>query len=197
MHKTFVFSGWGIKESVLNAPKHYIFEEEESVENNLKNTACKVKLIGFSLGAQQALEISKKFPEKILSLHLISWRCFYPEKELLIAKKQLLKDKNAYMKFFYKRCFNLKKDWELFRSKHLEQHLNHFSLNKLLNQLTLFKTDHNNIPFKSITCPIQFIHSKTDKIAPYKELKYYCKKNQLIEHSLGHCPFLSPSFKWS
>ena len=83
MPRTFVLSGWGIKPSVLNAPKNYTFETYEYVKKHIQQQHCTVKLIGFSLGAQQALQISQMFPKKISSLHLISWRAFFKENELI------------------------------------------------------------------------------------------------------------------
>lgn len=159
----------------------------------LKNNIRTISLFGFSLGGFVAAEFSSQYPELINSLILVSIRKKYKVDEIEDVRKNLKKNKKAYLYKFYKLSFYKREELLKFKDTLLKFYLDNLQLNYLLNTLdylggSVMRPD----KFETVK-DIKIIHGEEDYIAPIKEaiqLKNNLDSARLITFKeTGHNPF--------
>jgi pimeloyl-ACP methyl ester carboxylesterase len=192
--------GWAMDCSIFNnldLPFNYILINNFNpssfaidLNNYLKRkNISKISLLGFSLGGFLALDYAKEYSATCNTLYLFGIRKAYPNTNIKLITKFLLKNKNAYLFSFYKKCFHTNSELTSFRPL-LSKYLSLFSTEYLIETLNHFKVFQIE-SFPSIA-NINIFHGIHDQIAPIKEIEELTKLFPNIKlHYLetGHCPF--------
>jgi pimeloyl-ACP methyl ester carboxylesterase len=187
-------SGWGIDHhifpietseyNVLTVSYDDPYSHEDILDLIQKYAIKNVTLIGFSMGAYIAHNLVK---EKIISPQqtlLIGAKPAYNSKNIAMIKKLLLRNKDAFMRSFYKDCFHSTTEWLYFKKHILPKTA--MSTDILLNQLSYLEEQ----KLKADTSTsYQFIHGENDKVAPFEHIKQLSPSIIRIENC-GHVPFL-------
>ena len=113
----------------------------------------------------------------------------------------LRKNKTAFLRQFYKQCFNSanKQNYKWFKETLLKEYLNEISLENLIDGLDQLGRATIEIDLLKNIENIKIVHGQNDAIAPLNEaidLAKDIKQSQLIIFDdAGHLPFLRQDFK--
>ena len=196
MH-TLIFTGWATPHQLLNISKpHIIHKNIVTPYQPLPHITYHV--IGFSMGCYQALDFIEKCADKVSKISFISFRPYYPKKEIALMQKNLNRNRRSTLIHFYKRAIAMKTDWLYFKHVFLDMCLRNASTAQLSDSLSWALSKDHYKALATISLPVSFYHSKDDPVAPLCELKTVIRDNdRLHTNQVAHLPFLNESFNWS
>jgi pimeloyl-ACP methyl ester carboxylesterase len=164
-----------------------------------KEKLTSISLFGLSLGGFVAVKFAEDFSYLVDELILVGIREKYKEKDLEKVRNYLKKDKNIYLRRFYKACFypdSQHKEW--FKKTLEEDYIKRFSLNYLIETLNYFKYSNINLSYLTSLEKIKVIHGSEDSIVPLREAKKICFNAPSVKficiEGEGHFPFFHQNF---
>ena len=63
------------------------------------------QLLGWSMGGLCALELARRYPDRVAALHLLAVRAAWPEEELAAIRRELEGRPEDFLRSFYRKCF--------------------------------------------------------------------------------------------
>lgn len=63
------------------------------------------QLLGWSMGGLCALEIARRYPDRVAALHLLAVRAAWPDEELAAIRRELAGRPEDFLRSFYRKCF--------------------------------------------------------------------------------------------
>ena len=166
------------------------------LKRRLENASAPVQLVGFSLGASLAIELTKLYPDTVSRLHLIGYRPSYPSATIQAVRQGLFRLKERYLSYFFKACFTESADYDAFSSQSPSM-IAKFNPSRLEEGLRYLETHEEACPPKT-SAAIQLYHGKDDTIAPFQEIwtidaseKSRAPQIKIHQSHHGHLPPLS------
>jgi malonyl-CoA O-methyltransferase len=154
------------------------------------NNSKPVRIIGWSMGAMLGLDFAASHPEKIESLILISLRSHWPGSEIKELQLQLVENRAAFLKNFYRKCFlGDKESYSNFCSSLESFYLNTMNTERLQQGLHFLSKYILPGPLPGI--PVHLVHGKQDIIAPVEEMAVIKDSTLEIIENCGHAVFLA------
>lgn len=150
----------------------------------------KIRIVGWSMGAQLALECALAFPVRVSSLDLYAIRKNWPEGEIEEIRAGITADFHSYMVGFYRKCFlGYKKFYTEFVRSLQEEYLVRIDRNILLAGLDYLEkyTMPDRAPSGVHT---RIIHGRKDVVAPVDEMVDFAGINGEIIRNAGHMVIL-------
>lgn len=200
---TVFLPGWGFDGKIINltqpslpwiyppAPLRPDTQVEELLSFLDEKEIGRIRLIGWSMGALQALNFAGAHPERIASLHLISMRQKWPIEEIDQIRAELRQDLEKCLTLFYRKCFlGHKEAYNQFTSTLQPEYLRQANLDFLNAGLTYLQKSRPH-PASGVTTYL--IHGRNDIIVPWKQMARLARANIEIVEQAGHLPFLSPA----
>ena len=164
-----VFRTEGIKENILTLDCADPFAIEQTLLALLeKHALSRVTLVGYSMGGFAAAAFAKAHPERVASLVLCGIRRRYLPKQIAFVKKQIVADKDAYLRAFYSQAFADAAARAEFDATLRDDYLRLFSCDDLDRGL-------DYLAQAAIECdalkdiPTTSVHGRLDTIAPLAE----------------------------
>ncbi len=162
-----------------------------------KNRILRIDLVGWSMGANLALDFARAYPEKIACLYLVSIRREWPDSEIEQIRAELARDPATFLVSFYRKCFlGYKNAYNRFVSEFQEDYLNDINISMLDNGLDYLKqvrVDDVWIDLKA-GMEVHMIHGRRDIITPMDQMPALSGVGREILDQDGHLPFLSRNF---
>jgi pimeloyl-ACP methyl ester carboxylesterase len=207
-----VVPGWAFDDQIfaeMELPYNYYIFEGPSVSSLTDDVANllssleveKVSLLGWSKGAFAVCELADRHPEWVDELLLVGARRRYQTEEVKTMRKNLLKNKIACLKRFYRRCFAKEEmeRYQWFKTTLLERYLATMSTGQLTDELDwLDRVEIRPGDLQKIE-KVRFIHGTADAIAPVEEAQELADglpQSQLVLfEQTGHIPFLREDFQ--
>lgn len=157
-----------------------------------KHEIYRIDLVGWSMGANMALDFATAHPEKVSSLYLLSMRQSWPKEEIEDIRKWLAENPQEFLKSFYRKCFlGHKKAYSQFVAELQEQYLEKMDLPVLLDGLEYLGTARDILsPDREVHC----LHGKKDVIAPVLEMAQLPGCRSIIFENAGHAFFVDKGF---
>lgn len=155
-----------------------------------RHSCEKIRIAGWSMGAQLALEFSMLHPGYVDSLQLIAMRQKWPESEIAVIRQGIEGDMLLYMKSFYRKCFlGYKKAYKEFVCSLQDDYLMKLNRNVLLQGLDYLQN--YNVPDGFVpSVPVHVLHGRKDIVAPVKErIRIPESEEKVLDHS-GHMVLL-------
>lgn len=207
-----IVPGWAFDHRIftqMDIPcNYYVFKGSptsgltDAVRNLLSDLDMqKVSLLGWSKGAFAVCELAGRHPEWIDELWLVGVRRRYQREELTVMRENLLKNRAASLKRFYRQCFAKEEmeRYQWFKTTLLESYLATMSTEQLIDDLDwlgrveIFPDDLRRIE------KVKFVHGTADAIAPVehaRELADGLPQSELVLfEQTGHMPFLHEDFR--
>ena len=153
----------------------------------------KVFLFGYSLGAMQGLTFASENSSLVEALFLVALRKKYMPAEIDYVKQNLMKNKQGYLKSFYKSCFANRRKAQWFKKELLEDYCQSFSLDYLLDTLDCLAKCEVTAQQLNDVGYCKIFHGKNDIIAPVREVSRLCTKTNhelILFDNTGHAVFL-------
>jgi malonyl-ACP O-methyltransferase BioC len=152
----------------------------------------RIKLIGWSMGANLALDFARTHPGRVAALDLVAMRRSWPADEIGAIAAELRADPVRLLQTFYRKCFlGHKAAYRIF-VKSLQDDSIRRADTELLGKGLEYLRRARAIPAPGI--PTRLVHGRNDLIAPLDQRAELPGATvDLIEHG-GHLPFLLPSF---
>lgn len=171
---------------------------DDLAEFLMKRNISKISLLGYSLGGFVASEFTYQYPSLVDELILVSIRRRYKAEELKEVRKNLKKNKSAYLYKVYSQGFYEKEELSRFKDMLLKTYLNQMDLDYLLSTLDYFVGSEIKPESLKGIKKIKIIHGEEDSIAPIREaieIKNNLDNAQLIVlKKTGHNPFFRKDF---
>ncbi len=179
----------------LLSPLPLPFSFERSLLGEVKKRKLKkLSFLGWSLGGFLAADFSSKYPDLVDQLILVGIRQKYTAAEILKMQNFLERNKRNCLCKFYQQCFFRKEKWLWFKQNLLNNYIDSFSLNYLLEGLSYLKSFQITAAALQKIKKLKIIHGEADKIAPLKEaLKIKESLPQaefILLEGAGHAAFL-------
>ena len=151
-----------------------------------------IELIGWSMGANLALDFARTHPGRVAALELVALRRHWPADEITAIAADLRTDPARFLTTFYRKCFLGHKT----AYRHFVKSLQHDSIQradiKLLEKGLAYLRTARVVPAQGI--PTRLVHGGNDIIVPPEQRAELPGATvDLIEHG-GHLPFLLSSF---
>jgi pimeloyl-ACP methyl ester carboxylesterase len=204
--------GWGFLPeifSTLDLPFDYILPVmpiygsiSQRLYGFLRASGIKsVSLLGWSMGAYQAVDFCLEHQGLVSGLILVSLRSFFTKEEVWAQKRELDAGLEMAMKRFYRRAFlGQKDDYRWFEGELLDAHLSRMDLKGLKEGLDYLASKDASDLF-STQCinkmPMLFYGAK-DVISPFDSIFFKGRAGGVrieVIKTAGHLPFLSPEFR--
>ncbi|MDH3393574.1 MAG: methyltransferase domain-containing protein [Desulfobulbaceae bacterium] len=203
----FFLPGWGFDGRILElAPKPVAaiapvgFSEPADLVSGLAdfldtNGIEKIRLAGWSMGANLALDFAGAHLQRVDSLFLFAIRKQWPPEEIAAIRNDLDRDPAAFMQSFYRKCF-------------LGDRAGYARFVDVLQGAYLDEMDpallHRGLDYLQSVTPsagvgvndLHVIHGGRDIIAPVTEMMEIPEATIEIHEKAGHALFLSPEFVW-
>lgn len=151
-----------------------------------------IELVGWSMGANLALDFARTYPDRVAALILVALRHHWPVDEIKAIDADLRADPAQLLMTFYRKCFlghrSAYRRFVKFLQNDYIRRVNTELLCKGLAYLCMAQ----GIPPPGI--PIRLVHGRDDIIAPLAQRADLPGATvDVVEHG-GHLPFLSPAF---
>lgn len=157
------------------------------------NQINKVRILGWSMGGNLALDFARQYPAYIASLILVSVRRHWPIDEIEFTRKGLFDKTGQSMEKFYRKCFlGARADYKQFTAlfKLYADHRNIALLDEGLTYLTTY-TMPEKLPVYS-----RIIQGEKDVICPADEMiRFSSTPETTMLAGAGHFLFSHPDFK--
>lgn len=174
-----------------HAPLRPDMQAEELLSFLHKKGIGRIRLIGWSMGALQALDFAGAYPERVAALYLISMRQKWPAEEIDQIRVELRQDIEKCLTLFYRKCFLAhKKAYNQFTSTLQPEYLRDANFDFLNQGLTYLRKSRPR-PISGVTTYL--IHGRNDIIVPLEQMARLGRANIEIVEQAGHLPFLSPA----
>lgn len=166
-----------------------------------KESINKVSLFGWSLGAFLAQGFSINNPAKIDELILVSTRMKYEPETLEETRKQVLKNKKAFLHKFYLNFFSDKDKDDLvwFKKNLLRDYCSRMESKELIVGLDYLAQTQIKIDSLAKFKKLRIFHGEKDRISPLEEAREIKNDLPLVEFisipETGHTPFLNENFR--
>lgn len=149
----------------------------------------KVKIIGWSMGANIGLDFTCRHAERVHSLDLFSMRRSWPGKDINAIRQGLSESVQGFMADFYRKCFlGYRREYNIFKEQLQDNYLGQLDIDTLLMGLKYLQDF--VLPDEAPQgVKVQLIHGAKDIIAPVKERVEFTGAEALIEPSGGHAVF--------
>lgn len=200
---TLFLPGWGFDGRItrlLKPAPNWIYPgtplDPESIEEDMlhlfeSKKIRKVRLVGWSMGAMLGLEFAAKHKIFVESLVLVSLRAQWPDHEVQGIRAEYFRDREAFLKNFYRKCFlGNKQAYKKFGTTLEPLYLDAITTNgpRLLRGFDFLGTF--KIPTPVPKVPTRVIHGKQDVIAPVKEMATLAGADKEVIDNAGHLVFL-------
>lgn len=129
----------------------------------------KISLLGCSMGGFVAAEFASKHRELTDALTLIGIRRRYKKDEMLDVRRNLKKNRKAYLYKFYNWCFHDAHSVARFKERLLDDYMEEFDLDCLLKTLDYLEGCELRPEALKDIDRIKIIHGEYDRIAPIAE----------------------------
>lgn len=159
----------------------------------------KVDLYGYSLGAFKALDFALASLDKVGKVYLHSLRKKYRDAEIKYVKENLLKNKTAYLRGFYKASFANRTKMSWFKNELWADYCEYFELDYLLDTLDDLATCFVDADKLSNLKNVMLYHGAKDSIAPLREIEKLSKDSNVILNVIedaGHAVFLEEDIQY-
>ena len=200
---TLFLPGWGFDGSILRllkpapewiSPATPLDPETFSLDLQkflVANNIRKVRLVGWSMGAMLALEFGAKQRDLVDSLVLISLRSHWPANEIKELKAEFLRNPEAFLKDFYRKCFiGDRATYRNFCSTLEPLYLAALQTNKARLERGLDFLGTFKLPGPQPGIPTRLVHGRQDIIAPVTEIPRLQDTEVEIIDTAGHAVFL-------
>lgn len=180
------------------SPFNFLTALREQLE---KERISRVSVFGFSLGGFLAAEFAAKYPAKISELILTGVRRCYEPKILAESKRELCKNRKAWLYKFYLNCFSRLDTESLswFKKHLLKEYLENLDQKELIDGLDYLGSHWLQPETLTRIGKIRIFHGSEDRIASLKEaleIKSELPQAKFISlPGLGHFAFLNPLFR--
>ncbi|MDH5299391.1 MAG: alpha/beta fold hydrolase, partial [Desulfobulbaceae bacterium] len=155
----------------------------------------RIRLAGWSMGANLALDFARAHPHRLESLFLLSLRQQWPAEELAAIRRELLADPQPFLASFYRKCFAGDRPGYRRFAEGLEQsYLAAMDLPCLGRGLDYLAQSRPAAVAGVDHC--QLLHGRRDIIAPVGEMATLPGARVKIYDQGGHALFLAPGFCW-
>ena len=161
-----------------------------------------VSLLGWSMGAYQAVDFCLGHQDMVSGLILVSLRSLFTKEEIRAQERELDAGLDAAMLRFYRRAFlGQKGDYRWFEDELLDAHLSRMDLKGLKKGLEyLARKDASGLFLaQCINKRPWLFYGAKDVISPFDPMFFKCRSSGVrieVIKSAGHLPFLSPEFRW-
>lgn len=167
-----------------------------------RENLCRINLVGWSMGANLALDFARRHPDKIAGLSLLAMRKAWPENEIEAIRRDLAVNLERFMSGFYRKSFlGYKKNYDRFLAGLQERYLREMDqviLSKGLDYLQASSAmvqesiDSEEGGIQGVETYL--VHGRRDVIAPVAEMPHLPGvSEQVLEHG-GHMFFLGSRF---
>ncbi len=204
----FFLPGWGFDGRVMalapspvvcHAPARFL-DPAELVEDLAAfldgQGIAKIRLAGWSMGANLALDFAKAHPARVDSLLLFAMRQSWPEEEIASIRRDLDADPVAFMHSFYRKCFvGDRAAYGRFVESLEDDYLETMDLPLLHRGLDYLLTSPGGEGRVRVN-DLHLLHGGRDIIAPVAEMVQIPGARVEIAEKNGHALFLSPDFIW-
>lgn len=150
----------------------------------------KVKITGWSMGANIGLDFTCRHAERVHSLDLFSMRRSWPGKDINAIRQGLSESVQGFMADFYRKCFlGYRREYNIFKEQLQDNYLSELDIDTLLAGLKYLQ---DFVPPGKAPQEVemQLIHGAKDIIAPVKERVEFTGVETLIESNGGHAVFV-------
>ncbi|ADH86892.1 alpha/beta fold hydrolase [Desulfurivibrio alkaliphilus] len=151
------------------------------------------EIIGWSLGGRCALELARRFPERVSAVHLLAVRAAWPADEIDAIRRELARQPVDFLRSFYRKCFlGYKEAYRCFQQMLEEKCLEQARrapevLERGLELLAAPMPEAAELP---AGCRVYCLHGRRDVIAPVEQrLHWPGATSRVLEHG-GHALFL-------
>jgi pimeloyl-ACP methyl ester carboxylesterase len=163
-----------------------------------ENNIAKISLFGHSMGGFVASEFASKHTKLIDEIFLVGIRKKYTSEGLKDVRRQLKKNKKAFLYKVYMQSFYNKDELHWFRDNLLKDYCEEFDLGYLLKTLDYLEDAELKPELLNKIKKIKIIHGELDPIAPIQEaadIKNSLPHARFIRiKEAGHIPFLRKDF---
>lgn len=147
----------------------------------------KINLIGWSMGANFALEYALKYSGAISSLSLAAMRTFWPSRDIKEIRRGLFADPGQFMTGFYRKCFlGSRPVYRKFIAEFQEKYLTDLKIDDLLEGLNYLE----NYRFEPASFPagieVKIFHGGKDIVAPVAERPNMAGASETLLPKAGH-----------
>ncbi|MGQ9498982.1 MAG: alpha/beta fold hydrolase [Dissulfurimicrobium sp.] len=205
--------GWGFLSEIflrLDLPFDYILPAmpiygniSQGLYSFLRAFGIKsVSLLGWSMGAYQAIDFCLDYQELVSDLILVSLCSFFTKEEIWAQERELDAGLETAMIRFYRRAFlGQKEDYRWFERELLDIHLSRMDLKGLKKGLDyLVSKDASDLFItQCINKRPRLFYGAKDVISPFDPMFFKGRAGDVrieVIKSTGHLPFLSPEFRW-
>ena len=163
-----------------------------------------VDLVGWSLGANLALDFAGRYPERTSSVVLLSMRKKWPPSEIDLIRNELGRDPRAFLEDFYRKCFaGYREVYKRFRAELLKDYLEKADISLLLKCLDYLRDfpemgEEKSVDRAAFLTPwgeTYLLHGRRDTIAPVDQMAELPGVESRIFGHDGHPVFLSSEFR--
>ena len=155
----------------------------------------KIRLAGWSMGANLALEFARTHPERVDSLFLFSMRKCWPEPEIAAIRSDLDADPVAFMKSFYRKCFmGDREGYTVFGEQLQDDYLQKLDVALLHRGLDYLQVA--QVQSGVSVNDVHLFHGRRDIIAPVADMADLPGASVEISEKEGHSLILSRAFVW-
>ena len=170
--------GWGLDGDLFDAlkvPYNLLIADRVTGKEDLEyiHQSCKAEphemdLLGVSMGGLLGMAYDHVYPGRFRKQHVIGFKTHYESQTIQAIKTWLKKNKRAYLRQFYKQCFNKKESYQWFVNHHQERCIEGGDRETLMTGLDYLDQWEGTF---CLTKESLFIHQgKNDRIAPVSEL---------------------------
>ncbi len=151
-----------------------------------------VRLLGWSMGGNVALDFARKFPHTVTELILVAVRRCWSAEAIAFTREGLLDPTGVGMEKFYRKCFlGAKADYKKFASTMLAgllEQRNVAFLEQGLDYLASYQM------VESLAVPVHIIQGEKDMVCPITEMVCFPEAKSTVLKGAGHFPFSHPDF---
>ena len=195
--------GWGFPGQVLDlaerrfswarplAPLDPATAQAEILAFLGEHNLAAIHLVGWSMGANLAVDCARAFPRKVASLSLLGMRSSWPASEIEAIRQGLAAEPLSFLRDFYRKSLlGYKKESRRFVAEQQEPLLASLDMQLLgrgLDYLAQWR-----LPKQGMSCPVSCWHGRRDIIAPVTEQGVISGAGTTILEHAGHAIFLDP-----
>lgn len=152
----------------------------------------RIDLVGWSMGANLALDFARAYPAKVSALYLLSMRQQWPPAEIEAIRAELVANPRDFLISFYRKCFlGYKQEYSRFMEELQDQYLQNIDIEVLLDGLDYLKR-YEIMPAPG--CETHCIHGRKDIVAPVHEMAHVPGAISTILEHAGHAVFFDRNF---
>ena len=197
--------GWGFSGQVLDlaeqrfpwarpiVPLDPATVQSEILDFCGEHNLAAIHLVGWSLGANLAVDYARAFPEKVASLTLLGMRASWPAADIEAIRLGLAAEPLSFLRDFYRKSLlGYKKESRRFVAEQQETLLALLDMQLLgrgLDYLAQWR-----LPKQGMSYPVSCWHGRRDIIAPVTEQGLIPGAGTTILEHGGHAIFLDPEF---